>query len=185
CGQCHVVHEELFSKSVHAKAFVQMGMPGCATCHGNHGIVEAGDEMLGLGDKAVCAGCHSAEDTGGKTAAHMRVLIDSFQGEYGKARAILRQAERAGIEVSQAQFELNGARDALVKARTAVHAFITEAVETETEAGLKITAKAYGRGVRALDELQFRRKGLAVSLVIILALIVGLVLKIRQFDRKK
>jgi hypothetical protein len=37
--------------------------------------------------------------------------------------------------------------------------------------------------VRALKDLQFRRKGLAVSVVIILALIAGLVLKIRQVDR--
>ena len=47
-----------------------------------------------------------------------------------------------------------------------------------------MSAKAYGRGVRALGELGFRRKGLAVSLVVILALIVGLVLKIRQLERR-
>ena len=50
------------------------------------------------------------------------------------------------------------------------------------DSGLAVSAKAYGRGVRALDELGFRRKGLARSLVVILALIVGLVLKIRQVD---
>jgi hypothetical protein len=38
--------------------------------------------------------------------------------------------------------------------------------------------------MKALDELQFRRKGLAVSVLIILALVVGLVLKIRQMERK-
>ena len=36
---------------------------------------------------------------------------------------VLDQAEHAGMEVSQAQFDLNGARESLVKARTAVHAF--------------------------------------------------------------
>jgi hypothetical protein len=87
------------------------------------------------------------------------------------------------MEVSQAQFDLNGAKDALVKARAAVHAFEPEAVKQETEPGLAIGAKAYARGVRALEELAFRRKGLAVSVVIILALIGGLVLKIRQLER--
>jgi predicted CXXCH cytochrome family protein len=185
CGQCHVRNEELFNKSFHAKVFIQMGNPGCVTCHDNHEITETSDEMLGLGEKAVCTGCHSTEDEGGKAAAEMRMLIDSFRGEYEKARAILVKAEHAGMQVSQAQFELNGAKTSLVKSRAAVHAFTIEAVKKETEPGLAISAKAYALGIRALDELQFRRKGLAVSIVIILALIFGLVLKIRQMERGK
>ncbi|MFQ5830634.1 MAG: cytochrome c3 family protein, partial [Candidatus Methylomirabilia bacterium] len=104
CGQCHVVQAERFAKSVHAKAFVQMGAPGCVTCHENHEITEASDEMLGLADEAVCAGCHSAEDEGGKSATEMRRLIDSLRDESDKAGTILREAEHAGMEVSQAQF---------------------------------------------------------------------------------
>jgi len=185
CGQCHSVQGDLFAKSVHARVFREMGTPGCATCHSNHKINEASDAMLGLGDKAVCAGCHAADDKGGKAAAEMRALIDTLSGESEKARAILLRAERAGMEVSQAQFDLNGAKDALVKARAAIHAFNVPAVKKEAEAGLQISAKTYARGVRALDELQFRRKGLAVSLVIIVALIAGLVFKIRQLDRRE
>ena len=184
CGQCHAVMADLFAKSRHARIFTQMGVPGCATCHDNHEIKPATDEMLGLGEGAVCATCHAADDGGGKAAAEMRALIDSLRGESDKARAILLQAEHAGMEVSQAQFELKGATDALVKGRAAVHAFTVEAVRREVEAGHTISAKASARGVRALEELQFRRKGLAVSVVIILALIVGLVFKIREVDRR-
>jgi hypothetical protein len=184
CGQCHTVMGALFAKSVHAKAFAQMGVPGCAACHENHEIKGASDEMLGLGDKAVCGACHSNDDKGGKGATAMRAQIDSLRVESDKARGILQEAEHAGMEVSQAQFDLNGAKDALVKARAAVHAFSAEAVTKEVEPGLTISVKAYARGVRALEELQFRRKGLAVSLVIILAVIAGLVLKIRQFERR-
>jgi predicted CXXCH cytochrome family protein len=185
CGQCHAVMADLFAKSVHAKVFTAMGVPGCATCHENHEIRPASDEMLGLGGGAVCAGCHAAEDPGGKGAVAMRVLIDSLRGESEKAHAVLLQAEQAGMEVSQAQFELKGATDALVKARAAVHAFTIEAVKQAVEAGIGIATKAYARGVRALEELQFRRRGLAVSVVVILALIVGLVFKIRQVERRK
>jgi len=184
CGQCHTVMAELFAKSVHAKVFAQMGVPGCATCHNNHDIPPASTEMIGLGDKAVCAQCHAAEDKGGKTATEMRGLIDSLRREHAKAHALLEHAEAAGMEVSQARFELNGANDALVKARAAVHAFKLEAVKKETEAGLAISAKAHARGERALDEVQFRRKGLGVSLAIILVLIAGLVIKIRQIERR-
>jgi hypothetical protein len=185
CGQCHTVMADLFRKSVHAKAFTEMGTPGCATCHDNHAIHEASDTMLGLGKEAVCATCHAASDPGGKTAVEMRGLIDSLAARNDKVRALLGQAEHAGMEVSQAQFDLNGAKDALIKARTAVHAFTIDAVKKETEPGLGISDKAYARGVRALDELRFRRRGLGVSLVIILAVIAGLVLKIRQVDRKR
>jgi hypothetical protein len=185
CGQCHTVMADLFGKSVHATVFAQMGAPGCATCHENHGIRPAGDELLGLGDKAVCAACHVAEDAGGKAATGMRALLDSLAGEHERARATLEQAERAGMEVSQAQFDLNGAKDALVKARAAVHASRLEAVKREVEPGLAVGAKTYARGLRALEELRFRRRGLAVSVVIILALIGGLVLKIRQVDQRR
>jgi predicted CXXCH cytochrome family protein len=184
CGQCHTVMAELFSKSVHAKVFTQMGAPGCATCHDNHGIQGASDELLGLGATSVCVACHGPGDKGGKAATEMRAAIDSVRAEFDRARATLVRAEHAGMEVSQAQFELNGAQDALVKAQAAVHTFTPEAVKKEAEPGLAISAKAYARGVRALEELQFRRKGLAVSVLIILAVIGGLVVKIRQLERQ-
>jgi hypothetical protein len=185
CGQCHTVMADLFKKSVHDKVFVEMGTPGCATCHENHAIKAASDEMLGLGDKAVCAACHGADDKGGKAATEMRARIDALRTAHDKAQAILLKAEHAGMEVSQATFDLNAAGGALVKARTAVHAFSVDAVAKEAEPGLAVSGKAFARGVRALEELAFRRKGLVVSVAIILALIVGLVLKIRQVDRRQ
>ena len=184
CGQCHSLTADLFKKSVHAKAFAEMGNPGCATCHENHGIQTPGDFMLGLGDKAVCSTCHTADDKGGKTAVEMRALIESLSAETEKAGAILLKADHAGVEVSQGQFDLNGAKDALVKARTAVHSYAVAPVKQEVEAGLAISAKAYARGVRAMDELRLRRTWLGVVLVVILALIAGLVMKIRQADRR-
>jgi hypothetical protein len=108
-----------------------------------------------------------------------------LRNEYDKAHNKLLEAERAGMEVSQAQFQLNNAMDALVKGRTAIHSFSVEAVTKEVEVGLRVSNKAYARGVEALHELQFRRKGLAVSVGIILILIVGLVIKIRQLERKR
>jgi hypothetical protein len=185
CGQCHTVMADLFGKSVHAKAFAEMGTPGCATCHDNHAIHEPGDKMLGLGADAVCATCHTKDDKGGQAAIQMRGLIDALAARQQAARALVVQAEHAGMEVSQAQLDLGGAQDALVKARAAIHAFTADAVRKETEPGLTISDKARALGVRALDELRFRRKGLGVSLVIILAVIGGLVLKIREVDRRR
>jgi hypothetical protein len=185
CGQCHTVMGDLFAKSIHAKAFASLGAPGCATCHDNHAIKPATVEMVGLAAGAVCAGCHSADDPGGKAAHGMRDALDALRADQARASETLARAEQAGMEVSQARFDLTTANEALVKARVAVHAASLPAVQKETEAGLAVTRKAYARAVRALDELRFRRQGLAVSLVIILLLIAALVLKIRQLDRRR
>lgn len=182
CGQCHSVQAELYSRSLHAELFPQMGLPGCVACHSNHDIRRTDDRMLGLGQEAVCASCHEAGTASGDQAIAMRAAIDSLRGDLDSATAILQRAEHAGVEVSQAQFDLEGAQTALVSARAAVHAFDLGAVKKEVEPGLVVTDTALLRGSRALGELRFRRAGLAVSVLIILALITGLVLKIRQLE---
>ena len=184
CGQCHSVMADLFAESRHARTFAMLGVPGCATCHNNHDITRPSDELLGLGEGAVCARCHSAEDAGGQVASAMRSLIDSLSTAYHEADSILQRAEHAGMEVSQAQFELNGANTALVSARAAVHSFNVIAVKNDVEEGLEIAATAHELGQHAADRLRFRRAGLAVSVVIIVALIIGLLLKIREIEHR-
>jgi hypothetical protein len=139
--------------------------------------------MLGIGDKTVCGTCH-AQDAGGKTAVAMREAIEQLRTGYESAHAILTNAEHAGMEVSQPIFELNGAKTALIKARASIHGFNLDGVKAQVQPGLEISEKASARGLKALEELQFRRKGLAISILIIAALIVGLVLKIREMDKK-
>ena len=185
CGQCHTVMAEYFSKSFHSQIFTRMGSPGCATCHQNHEVKKAGDELLGLGPGAVCAACHSGGDEGGKVAAQMRALVDSLTAAHQEAAALLTRAERAGMEVGQAQFELKGVQTAVIKARAAVHSFRVEPVEKEVGEGLSVSERAYFRGTRALEDLRFRRFGLGLSVGVILLLILGLVLKIRQLERNK
>jgi Cytochrome c3 len=183
CGQCHAVQGELFRASRHAAVFKDMGTPGCVACHSNHAVMRTSDALLGVGEGGACAACHSADDPFGKAAIEMRTLIDALRSEHENAHGLLVRAERSGIEVSQAQFDLNSAFDALVKARAAVHSFTVAAVSAPVDEGRAIAARAHARGVRAHEELQFRRRGLAVSLVIILTLIAALTMKIRQIER--
>jgi len=184
CGQCHSVLADNYAKSRHAQTFAMLGDPGCATCHGNHDITRVSDTMLGLGEGAVCGRCHSASDPGGEAATTMRGLLDSLGVSFAAADSILRRAERAGVEVSQAIFELRNANNASVQARAAMHLFNVDAVRDAVDTGLVITAQAHERGVAAMNELRFRRTGLVVSVTIILVLILGLVLKIRQLEAK-
>jgi hypothetical protein len=185
CGQCHVVNSELFNKSGHSKIFAQMGIPGCASCHSNHAIQDAGDAMLGAGDKSACATCHPPTSSGATLAASMLASIERLKNDYERTNTLLATAEHAGMEVSQPLFELNDAKTALIKARAAIHGFDQAILDKEVAPGLKVAEKAHSRAVRALEELQFRRKGLAISALIIFALVVGLILKIRQMERRR
>jgi len=184
CGQCHPVNAELFEKSPHSKIFVQMGIPGCASCHSNHAILETSDAMLSATDKSACVTCHPPASSGGKLAATMLSSIERLKTSYEKALTTLTNSEHAGMEVSQPLFELNEAKTALVKSRAAIHGFDQAILDKEIAPGIQISEKAYARGLRSQSELQYRRKGLAVSALIILALIIGLVLKIRQMENK-
>jgi len=184
CGQCHSVMADYFAQSLHARVFPMLGVPGCAACHNNHEILLAGDELLGFGEGAACTKCHQADTPSGEKIVAMRSLIDSLKLTAHQADSILLRAENSGVEVSQALFDLEGAQTALVQAQAAVHAFVVDSVAEHVNAGLVITDEAFARGDRALGELRFRRTGLAISVAIILALIVGLMLRIREIDRR-
>ncbi|OGU08123.1 MAG: hypothetical protein A2W29_00515 [Gemmatimonadetes bacterium RBG_16_66_8] len=183
CGQCHATMADKFRGSRHSQTFAMLGVPGCAVCHGNHDIHDATIAMLGLDSGAVCANCHTAADAGGTVAAGMRRLIDSLETRFDSASHLLERAERAGMEVSRARFELEAAQNARIAARTAVHSFGLVAVRNEVVAGLALSDSGVAAGRLALRELNSRRIWLAVSVTIIVALIAGVVLHIRQLER--
>ncbi|MBI4537723.1 MAG: cytochrome c3 family protein [candidate division NC10 bacterium] len=185
CGTCHSVPAEFFAKSPHQQAFASMGLAPCVTCHSNHDVVKTGDEMVGTTDKAVCVTCHQADSGGFRQAAAMRASLDGLRESLTRATAVLDQAEHAGMEISQARFELRGASDALLKARAAIHLADAAAIQKLTEEGKQITAVAHAKGLKALEDLLFRHRGLWVSVGIIVLVIVGLVLKIREIDQRR
>jgi len=64
-----------------------------------------------------------------------------------------------------------------------VHSFDPARLVARSEEGRKTARSALDAGRAALAELQFRRKGLAASLVLVALVLLGLYLKIRQIDR--
>jgi hypothetical protein len=180
CGQCHVSQSELFNQSPHKKAFSQNNLPACASCHEHHNIQHTSDKMLGVEESATCVNCHDKGSPGYKAAEQMKSGITKLHDSMEKSRQILLSAERAGMEVSKPIYELNEGKDRLVRARVEVHKFNPAALAPVLEEGDKIAAASEQSGLKALDELAFRRKGLAVSVFIILLMIGMLLLKIRQ-----
>jgi predicted CXXCH cytochrome family protein len=184
CGQCHSTMADFFAQSRHAELFEKAGLPGCETCHGNHAVKPVSDELLSERSADVCQRCHTSGDRYGREFETIRQLLDSLKLQFDSSRSVLRTAANAGMEVSQAQFELEDVNNALTMARSAVHSFHIEPVKTSVEEGLKLTNAGTARGRAALDEHRFRRVGLAFSATIIVALVTGLLLKIRQLERR-
>jgi len=184
CGTCHSLTADYFNQSPHKQAFAVMGLAPCVVCHSNHDVIRPSDTMVGTDEKAVCVKCHDAKSAGYQKAAAIRASLDELRGAVQRATAILDRAEHAGMEVSQAKFELRGATDALLKTRATVHQFNPVAIKKLSDEGVQIANKMYEKGVKAMGDLRFRHRGLWVSVGIILVAIAGLVMKIREIDRR-
>lgn len=183
CGTCHVMMEDLYRGSPHKPVFDAMGVAGCVACHQNHAVMHPTPELL-AGEKSICANCHDPGSAGGQTAAGMASLIGGLSEEIDRSDSILSQARRSGMEVSEAILRQTEAREQLVKARVAVHAFRVDAVGEPVKEGLAIARETHAAGRSALEELDRRRTGLVFSLVAIGLTILGLWLWIRAFERK-
>jgi len=184
CGRCHLNNAELFENSPHATAYEDMGLAQCEACHGNHDIVEPTDAMLSPSDDFTCGECHDEDSEGWKNGAEMHEILTNLKTKIQTADSLVSRAERAGMEVSEAKFIVSEADDELIKARTQVHNFRAEILKERAKDGIALATQAVELGRAALAELQFRRKGLAVSMIIIFAVAAALYVKIRQKDRE-
>jgi hypothetical protein len=88
------------------------------------------------------------------------------------------------MEVSEALLLQNEAKENLIKARVAVHAFQVDAVRKRVTDGLAVTQNTSNAGAAALRERDHRRFGLMVSLTFILITLAGLWLTIRRIEER-
>ncbi len=180
CGQCHILQWDLFNKSPHKSAFAEADLPACASCHEHHDVRRTSDTMLGVEEPATCINCHDEESKGYAVAAEMKSGIVGLQDRLDAARQILERAERAGMEVSRPMLNLSEGRNHLVQARVVIHGFNSEELRKVLQEGEGIAIACQQSGQEAMDELAFRRKGLAVSVIILLGMIGLILVKIRR-----
>jgi predicted CXXCH cytochrome family protein len=167
CGTCHVLFDKLYEQSVHKAVFSGAGGGGgCMVCHSNHGIQTPSTKML-AGATSVCAGCHEEGSPGANTAARMAGWIDGLDAAIKQSETVLAKAEQYGMEVSEAQVKLIDARESLVKSRLALHAMRTDDLQKPVDAGMAIAKETMQAGEAALREKDYRRYGLAVSVLLI------------------
>ena len=180
CASCHTAFAERFATSTHAQLFT------CGECHGHHGVQPSSDSLLGTASDAICANCHEGSaDAGFAAAGAMRTSLDRLRQAIEASSAALARVRNAGMEVGDQQLALDGARTKLILARMEVHASSPATLEPVIADGLALTTGVDRAAQEAVDDLAFRRRGLFVSLGLILLVVVALTLKIREIDRRR
>jgi hypothetical protein len=134
-----------------------------------------------------CTLCHSTsgEDENDQTSLALNVLtrIRTLSATTASAERILLKARRGGVQTREALLKIDEAIDTQIELQVLLHSFSFEEDSPFGEKykeGLQLAREAVKAGEEALGELEFRRKGLLLSLGFIGLVLVGLALKIRQ-----
>lgn len=183
CYQCHLVEGERFTLSPHKPAFDALQVEECVFCHSQHDIQHPTDQELGVGQDALCVECHDKGDKGYEAAALMSREIDSLRVKYETALALLDDAERKGVEVSEALFSLRDVRTGLVNARALIHAFNPDTVTTAVTQAMVLANQVQQEGVQAVAEVKHRRSGYYIFTIITIVLVLVLYAWTRATDR--
>jgi hypothetical protein len=141
--------------------------------------------MIGTGPQSFCTNCHIEGDGGYQTAAAIHQQLTGLMQAIANTEQILDRAERSGMEVAGPRQKLTEAQDDLTKARVSIHSVQVARVNEDIDQGLKIASATFQAGQQALRDRDYRRKGLGISLVIILVVLLGLWLRIRAIDRRR
>ncbi len=185
CRECHLANAELFLASPHKEAFDALDLPECVSCHENHLILPPTEDWLGIEGEKSCGRCHSEGESGYQAAVTMKNWLDSLRVLDVQASQLVAEAEERGIDVSEAQFALEEAREAFLKSRTIIHSADLEKVITTVNQGLLPAHKALELGEAGLAAFEFRKRGLGIATIFITLLIIALWLKLRQIEKSK
>ncbi|MGZ5554247.1 MAG: cytochrome c3 family protein [Candidatus Aminicenantales bacterium] len=185
CRQCHAAAGELFGKSLHKKAFDDMGVGECDACHGNHKILPPSTAMIGTAGGAVCIQCHDEGSRGFKMAADLRRTLDGFTSGYSEVEGLLSLARRKGVEVGDAEFSLQDVHTTLVSAENLTHGLDEAEIAKTVAEGEKALLGVRTAALGAVKEGRFRRQGLAVTTAILALFAVALALKVRRMGRTR
>ena len=122
------------------------------------------------------------DSKGWAAAGRMRAAVDRLREAIVRAEESLAAASTAGMEVSEAEFALQDAREALVLTRTQVHAFDADSLDHVAAKGLEVAVKGREVGEAALVELRNRRAMALIPLGAIGVVMVLLYRKMRELD---
>jgi hypothetical protein len=185
CGKCHVTQAELFEAGTHNEIFKSAAVPPCTTCHSHHDILKTSDDLLGTGPGGACATCHEKGDKCDVATLKMKDGLVRLDKAVTATRTSLEHADRLGMDVERATYDLGPAAEALVRARVVVHSFSEKEFDKVIDEGLQTAGEVSKLAEGKLHEHGFRRKGLSVAAFVLVMLAGLLVLKARRVERAR
>lgn len=185
CGHCHPNNQEIFEATKMSKVIEQRGLHGCVICHGNHKILHPEDTLISMDEGGVCAQCHSPGDAGSLQASLILFALDSLVLAIHRAQEQVHEAEQLGMEIDDALFDIQAAREVLIKSRTMIHSLDGQEVGKTAAPGHDLALRASLAAVEAVTDFRNRKVGLGVSTIMITFLVVVLYLTIRRMEKKK
>jgi predicted CXXCH cytochrome family protein len=171
-------------RSPHQPAFDKLGLPECVTCHSNHEIHRASDDMLGGESGTVCRRCHEPGSAGYDGAVKMRDSIERLKTVMTDAETLLTRASAMGMEVSEEQYAYREeVRPQLIKVRTETHLGNPGAVVRAADEGIKEATASETSAKATVAEAESRRRNLLLPLGLIILLMIIVYAKLRQLER--
>lgn len=184
CGTCHVNNETLFRESHMSAGFLKQGISQCASCHGNHAVLPPNDEMLIWSPESLCTQCHEDNQAAEEMSRHFYSRIDSLKKEIKHTREVIEKAETKGMEISDLLIKMEEAHKMLIQARTTIHSFNTEKFDEKVNPGFASVNEAKKGAFAALDNYNFRQKGLFAFSLILSLFVIAFYFKIRDIDNR-
>ena len=179
CGTCHSYNAELFLGSPLAPAFKEKSLADCVACHGKHLITHVSDEWVGDEPGAICRKCHEEGDEGSDLALYYADTLGSIRQSFEEIEQLLAKAEVKGMDVTEGEDYAQAARQGLLQARTLIHSFSKSVMEEKVMDIAENQAAALTAGYAALRGFENRRRGLAISTLLLLLLTLAVAIKIR------
>lgn len=179
CGTCHSYNAELFLDSPLAPAFEARSLADCVACHGKHHITHATDDWLEDEPGGACRKCHETGDEGSELALYYADTLSSIRMSFDEIDDLLSEAEERGIDVTEGEDFKEAARQGLMQARTLIHAFSKPVMEEKVSEIAANQAAALEVGYAAINAFEDRRRGLAISTLLLLLLTIAVAIKIR------
>lgn len=185
CGRCHEQEMQLFEQSPHSQGFKKRGLAQCVACHSNHDVARASAVMVGLGPDSTCMKCHAHDDKPRQVARDISELLRGARERAAEARAAVARATALGLRVAGSAYALDQVSTAELKVRGVVHTLDPARVQAlvadiDTSAAETLTLVSNAEHARKLE-----RRGYYIALALAGLLLVTLVLKTLQLDRRR
>ena len=144
CGECHEPELDEFKSSKHFEELkLEEGLaPTCITCHQAHSVrVLSASEI-----KDFCTNCHNRitgiDVTVPVKANEALSHVSDLEVEISKARSAVISAKAQGLDVIDAENDLDSARQILRNVPSVWHRFNLTYFETEVQKGIEIAEKS-------------------------------------------